>query len=223
MKPNRINSSGRACPDRFCRAGSSCLIGPSYTTPHGAELQPPLQPRAAAAFGASPYSWRHAAPPPAASASNPEAVRETSRDSTTAWPPGRGERAPDRHATSAARTAPIPASVSPEKRPPAVRTRCSGHRQSRPPAPAPLRTLPPGSGCSSHTVTCQPASARTFAATSPFGPAPIPTASGAPELSRSAMTIRYPRHVPSIRMTPERGHGSRPPTISATMRMAIGG
>jgi hypothetical protein len=37
------------------------------------------------------------------------------------------------------------------------------------------------------------------------------------------MTIRYPRHVPSIRMTRERGHGSRPPTISATMRMAIGG
>src|SRR4051812_1075947 len=37
----------------------------------------------------------------------------------------------------------------------------------------PERTAPPGSGCSSHTRTWSPASASMFAATSPFGPAPM--------------------------------------------------
>src|SRR4051812_514926 len=37
----------------------------------------------------------------------------------------------------------------------------------------PERTAPPGSGCSSHTRTSSPASASMFAATSPFGPAPM--------------------------------------------------
>src|SRR5947209_6453350 len=43
--------------------------------------------------------------------------------------------------------------------------------------PGALRTAPPGPGCSSKTTTSQPASASTFAATSPLGPAPTTTAS----------------------------------------------
>ena len=40
------------------------------------------------------------------------------------------------------------------------------------------RTAPPGSGAASSTVTLQPRSASMLAATRPFGPAPITTASG---------------------------------------------
>src|SRR3954454_4757377 len=40
------------------------------------------------------------------------------------------------------------------------------------------RTAPPGVGAASHTRTSQPRSASRLAATRPFGPAPITTASG---------------------------------------------
>ena len=49
----------------------------------------------------------------------------------------------------------------------------------------PRRTAPPGVGCSSHTTTSRPAPARTLAATSPFGPAPVTTT--------SQVTARYGR------------------------------
>src|SRR5438067_2701446 len=42
----------------------------------------------------------------------------------------------------------------------------------------PLRTAPPGSALASSTTTSQPASASTLAATNPFWPAPMTTASG---------------------------------------------
>jgi len=54
-----------------------------------------------------------------------------------------------------------------------------------------------GSGCSSHTTTCQPASARTLAATSPFGPAPMTTTSDVPALLLPTMPMGYPIQCPS--------------------------
>src|SRR3954447_21073376 len=48
-----------------------------------------------------------------------------------------------------------------------------------------LRTAPPGSGSASSTSTSQPRSARSLAATRPFGPAPITTASTVTCASRS--------------------------------------
>src|SRR5438552_81736 len=54
-----------------------------------------------------------------------------------------------------------------------------------------LRTAPPGSGCASSTRTRHPASVSRFAATSPFGPAPITTA------SMSLTDGRYPTPVAS--------------------------
>src|SRR3954453_12637726 len=46
------------------------------------------------------------------------------------------------------------------------------------PGSSPLRTPPPGSACASSTTTSQPADASKLAAVSPFGPAPMTTASG---------------------------------------------
>src|SRR3954447_18809141 len=52
------------------------------------------------------------------------------------------------------------------------------------------RTAPPGSGAASSTVTLQPRSASLLAATRPFGPAPITTASG---IDSSVVVMRVRR------------------------------
>src|SRR3712207_4547067 len=76
-------------------------------------------------------------------------------------------------------------------------------------AVSPLRTAPPGSGSASRTRTSQPSSARRFAATRPFGPAPMTTASatksalprlGAPPPASRAPGSGSARGVPPVEM-----------------------